>query len=190
MPRRLPFLLVATALLSLGGCASSQANTRTEPSAQAKGEAPARPACAMCPMNMEGVQVAASDVEGGVALSFTTATGDVAALRAQVARMAERHNAHHAGASSAQGGCCPRAGQGQDGPAHHGRHAAKGQAMGMPGMAAKASAEEVPGGARMVLKAEDPANIEALRQHVHRHAEMMSKGGCCCGDPASCPVAR
>jgi len=179
MSRRLPFLLAATALLSLGGCASSQPNTRTEPSAQAQGGESTQPMCAMCPMKVEGAQVAASDVEGGVALTFTTATGDVEALRAQVARMAERHNAHHAGApasGSSEQGCCQQAGQGQHGPGHPGKHAA----MGMPMMAAKASVEEVPTGARMVLKVEDPANLEPLRQHVHQHAEMMSKGGCGC----------
>jgi hypothetical protein len=183
MSRRLPFLFVATTLLSLAGCASSQSNARTEASAQAQGGESAQPICAMCPMKVEGTQAAASDVEGGVALTFTTATGDVEALRAQVARMAERHNAHHAGASSPDApaqGCCQQAGQGPHGPGHHGRHPAMGKAMGMPMMAAKASVEEVPGGARMVLTPNDPANLGTLRQHVHQHAGMMSKGGCSC----------
>ncbi|MBN1205641.1 MAG: hypothetical protein JXB05_12045 [Myxococcaceae bacterium] len=56
--------------------------------------------------------------------------------------------------------------------------------MGMPMMAAEASVEEVPGGARMVLKAKDPSGVDALRQQVHQHAEMMSKGRC------GCPAVR
>jgi hypothetical protein len=51
---------------------------------------------------------------------------------------------------------------------------------GMPMMSAKASAEEVPSGSRLVLKPEDPAQVASLREHVRRHAEMMAKGNCGC----------
>jgi hypothetical protein len=178
MSHHLRFLLLATALLGLGGCASAPSNTRTEPSAHVQEEASSLPACPMCPMSVEGVQVAAEDVEGGAALSFTTATGDVGALRAQVVQIAERHNARHASASSPRGDCCQQAGQGGSG--HPGKHAAMGKGLGMPMMAAMASVEEVAGGARLVLRADDPSQLETLRQHVHRHAEMMSSGGCSC----------
>lgn len=179
--RHLQFLLLAMALPGLGGCASSPSSTRMEPPVQAQKQASSRPMCPMCPMcpmNVEGVQVAALDVEGGVALSFITATGDVGALRSQVALMAERHNAHHARVSSPRDGYSQQPGQGGSG--YPGKRAGMGKGMGTPMMAAVASFEEVPGGAQLVLKADDPSQSETLRQHVRQHAEMMSSGGCNC----------
>ncbi len=46
----------------------------------------------MCPMKVEGTTAVASEVEGGMGLSFTTTTGNVAELRQRVRRMAEMHN--------------------------------------------------------------------------------------------------
>jgi hypothetical protein len=153
MSHRLPLLLATATLLILGGCASSQPSTRQEALAQAQGGESPQHMCAMCPMNVKGVQVDAVDVDGGAALSFTTATGDVAALRAKVAQMAERHNSHHAMAGSP---------------------------MGMAMMASKASVEELPTGARLVLKADAAAQVDGLRTHVHQRAEKMAKGECGC----------
>lgn len=48
----------------------------------------------MCPMAVPGTTVAASDVDGGVALAFTTRSGDVEELRRRVRRMAEMHAGH------------------------------------------------------------------------------------------------
>jgi hypothetical protein len=46
---------------------------------------------ANCPMKVPGTSKRAVDVDGGVALEFST-TGDVAEVRRRVARMAEMHN--------------------------------------------------------------------------------------------------
>lgn len=49
----------------------------------------------MCPMEVPGTTVTATDVEGGVALTFATSTGDVEELRQRVHRLAEMHNQRH-----------------------------------------------------------------------------------------------
>ena len=47
----------------------------------------------MCPMDVSGTQVATEDIDGGIAIVFTT-TGDVADLRARVSHLAEMHKDH------------------------------------------------------------------------------------------------
>lgn len=112
----------------------------------------------MCPMQIPGTTVASIDVDLGVALAFTTSSGDVGELRSRVARMAEMHNHRHAA-----GGMMP---------------------------AATATAEDIADGARMILRPNDPAQLDALREHARMHAERMSHGECpmlmeCAGDHTS-----
>ena len=84
----------------LAGCASTS-GARSEPTtsaARAPAHEPGRGMMGdMCPMQVPGTTVTSADVEGGVALVFTTRTGDAAELRQRVRRMAEMHNHHHAG---------------------------------------------------------------------------------------------
>jgi hypothetical protein len=112
-------------------------------------------------------------MSNGVALVFTT-TGDVADLRARVRHMAEMHNQM----AGMQGSGAP------GGP--------DGRAMGMHRIPSHASAEEVPGGARLVLVPTDPSQLTALRQHVRMHLERMQSGPChpcpqCPTQPAPVP---
>jgi hypothetical protein len=44
--------------------------------------------------------------------------------------------------------------------------------------ASTASAEDVEGGARLILRPEDPSRLEPLREHVRMKAERMAQGGC------------
>ena len=56
-----------------------------------------------------------------------------------------------------------------------------GMGMGMMGkqmVPARASVEDVPGGARLVLTPVDPAQLAALREQMRSHAAMMGKGEC------------
>jgi len=55
-----------------------------------------------CPMHVQGTNVTTEDVDNGIALNFTTDSGDVNDLRQRVQRMAEQHNQHFAGATSGQ----------------------------------------------------------------------------------------
>jgi hypothetical protein len=109
-------------------------------------------------MGTTSTQITASDTINGAALVFTT-NGDVAGLRARIRHMAEMHN-QMAGMR----------GSGSAGPGGHG--------MGMHRIPSYASAEEVPGGARLVLVPTDPSQLAALRQQVRMHVEKMQSGPC------------
>jgi hypothetical protein len=147
---------------SIFGCASSgetgngQSTTPTDEHAHN---------CQMCPMHVAGTTVAASDVEGGVALDFTS-TGDVSELRDRVRHMAEMHNTHHASGDVAE--AHEEHGEGDEAGAH--------ACLMMP--PATASVSELEGGVRLSLLATDPADITALRERAHAHADSMSRGTC------------
>lgn len=140
----------------LAGCGSASA-ARSEPTNSSASTSAREHDMAMtgdtCPMHVSGTTVVAADVEGGAALAFTTHTGDVAELRESVRRMAEMHNRHHAaGGMRMVGGAT------------------------MP--AATASAENVDGGARLVLRPSDPTQLRALREHARMQTGRMAGGEC------------
>ena len=138
----------------------------------------------MCPMQVPGTTVAATEVEGGIGLSFTTTTGDVAELRQRVRRMAEMHNQRggHTMMGS-RGAPAP----GADAEQQHGAQAGAGHGGSRGGMmmgggmmmpAATASAEDIEGGARLILQPKDPAQLGALREHARMKAQRMAGGEC------------
>lgn len=111
----------------------------------------ARGGPAECPMALEGADVAIEEIDGGVAVTYTTARPEeVQELRARVRSMASLHEQR---AASRPG---------------RGRHA-------LP--PAVASVADVPEGARLELAAVDPGDVEALRERVAMRAERMA-GGC------------
>ncbi|MCC6556706.1 MAG: hypothetical protein IT372_27410 [Polyangiaceae bacterium] len=162
---------VVAAGAALAGCAPS-GSARAEPAASAAAPPPpgqdpgaqgmgAQGAGPMsgpwCPTQVEGATVAPVDVERGAALDFKTSTGDVAELRRRVRAMAEMQNQRGGGMGM-------------------GRGMGRGGGMGM--FAATASAEDIEGGARLVLLPNDPAQLEALREHTRLRAERMALGQC------------
>jgi hypothetical protein len=110
-----------------------------------------------CPMQVEGASVQATDVEGGAALTFTT-TGNVQDLRRKVDQMAQMHQQRH--------GATPGRGMGQQG------------GMGMGHVAVQTRVEPIEGGARMIIMAEDPAEIAQVQQHARMMAGHMERGDC------------
>lgn len=155
-----------------GGCASSRADEPPPATAQERPQgAVATPGMGhggmghatmsermqgMCPMAVEGTTARAEDVEGGVAMVFTT-TGEVEELRRRVAHMAQMHDAHHGRAGGT------------------GMH---GMMMGEDMPSASARTEDVDGGSRVVLTPQDPADLATLRELVRAHAEKMNAGEC------------
>lgn len=133
---------------SLFGCASSQESSSGQTTTPSDDDGHMG---AMCPMRVAGTTVVATDIEGGVALDFTNAT-ETRELRERVAHMVTMHNQHHASGDDSHG------------------------CMMMP--ASTASAVEIDGGARLSLHAADPAQVDALRQSAHTHAEAMARGEC------------
>lgn len=165
--------LLLTALA--GACASTPASTTaTTAATTATTAATPAPGCMMpdiCPMQVEGTTVSEADVDGGASLIFVT-TGDVAALRGRVVKMAAMHASHASGGMMGGG-------------MHHGMKGggmSPGMKMGQGAMgpmpAATATATDSEGGATLTLTATDPATLPALREHVRARATHMQSGAC------------
>lgn len=147
----------------------------------------------MCPMMVEGTTARARNVEGGVAIVFTT-TGDVAELRQRVGKMAMMHNKKHG--QTGQPGQPGQSGQMEMHGSHHGGGPAADEGSDSPGMhgsmmgdepkmrcaqkmvPSTARNEPIKGGARLILTPKDKADLPALRKSVHKHAEKMTSGQC------------
>lgn len=144
----------------LAGCASTN-DDRSRPTAAASTAPPhqhspgdadqAGKMAKMCPMKVSGTTVAATEVDNGIGLSFTTTTGDIAELRQRVRRMAQMHN-------------------------QRGDHTMMGGEMMMP--PASAAAEDIEGGVQLVLQPRDSGQLGALREHVRTKARRMAGGEC------------
>jgi hypothetical protein len=174
----------------LAGCASTS-GARKEPTTGTTAVSAHEPGMGMgmmdgmCPMQVPGTTVTSADLEDGVALVFATSTGDVAELRRRVQRMAEMHNRYHAAGEMMMGDQGP-GGAGAEkehgagaAPGHEGRDRGgmmMGGGMMMP--AATAAVEDIEGGARLVLRPKDPAQLEALREHARMMAGRMARGEC------------
>ena len=164
------------------GCASS--STQNPPqTAAAVSSAPNAEMGMMkdsCPMQVPGTAVSVDDVEGGVAISFSTSQGNVADLRQRVRSMAEMHNRHQADGMMMGGG--PHESGAGAGHEHKTDDAAghSGGAMmgGMMMPATTATVEDTDQGARIVVRPRDPADLAGLRQHARMNAAKMSQGEC------------
>ena len=139
----------------------------------------------ICPMQVPGTTVTSADVEGGVALAFSTSAGDVAELRKRVRRMVDMHNHAHKADGTTMGGASSGA---ADSAHEHGATTGTGhEASGRQGMmmdtammmpAASASVDDIEGGARVVFRPKDPAQLDALREHVRKRSVRMAGGQC------------
>lgn len=106
------------------------------------------------PLHRGDVVLTAMDTTGGVALTFTTGTGDVAGLQNRVERMAQMFDTGRT--SRGRGGRGMMAGRGMM-------------------IEATASVERLPDGARLTLEAAEATQLDQLRRHVKRMAEMMTR---------------
>lgn len=185
-------LVVATITVALGACGGSQNSPPV-----AAGPAPSTDSMAvggMCPMHVQGTQVAAEDTQDGVALLFTT-SGDVAELRKRVHHLAERHqmqmsNRDPNAAPGAMGphspmGPGPMGPHGQMGPGAAGAghamghgHAMGDEPKGMHAVPSTARVEDIDRGARIVLTPVDAGKLAELRAHARERAAHMAAGHC------------
>ena len=159
-----------------GGCnKSTEPNESGAAKVSSGEEAPAAPgpgntasAACGCPMDVPGTTVSAVDVDGGIALAFTTDTEHVTELRTRVHELADMH----------EKGTCP-------GHAH-GPHMGQGMGQGArgegnPGEAmidATAAVEDTPSGALLVFKPRDALALDSLREQVRKRAERMADHSC------------
>jgi hypothetical protein len=130
-----------------------------------------------CPMVIQGADVSVTDTEGGVALAFTTGTGDVADLRTRVQHMAQMYERHHG-----QAGMMWHR-MGGEGMGHRGGPGMGGEGMDHmagrgPMPAASTTLADTDLGARLELRPSDASQLGALREHVRRHQQRMQSGEC------------
>lgn len=139
-----------------------------------------------CPVYGPGTTVAAVEVEGGVALDFTT-TGDVGDLRQRVRSMAERQDYGSGYGMSMDFGADPGDGymDNHDPTDHRMRgggmmgHGMMGHGNMMSyGSSAAGSVEDVEGGARLSFRLEDPAEVDALRGRARTWVAHMGRPEC------------
>jgi hypothetical protein len=130
---------------------------------------------ASCPMVVQGAEVAVIDTEGGVALTFTTEGGDVADLRTRVERMSQLYTLHQ----GRRGMMWHPMGRGMGGGMGRGMGDGMGKMTGRgPMPAASATMTEADAKMRLELRPTDPAQLDALREHVRWHQQRMESGEC------------
>ena len=181
-------VIAVVALLAAGAATSASSSEPESPAVGSPGHEHAKASMGdMCPMRVQGTTLTATDVEGGIALEFTTSTGDVAELRKRVRQMAEMHNSHDMGGGEEVVAGSPAdvgsqhehaagagTGAGREPSSHQGMMMGRG--MKMP--AATATANDTDGGARLVLRPNNATQLDALREHVRTHAARMAHGDC------------
>jgi hypothetical protein len=113
---------------------------------------PQMPMMQDCPMKVTGAEVAVADTADGVAVTFTTKTGNVDELRKRVERMATMHSGSAGMPSPMMAGSM---------------------------LAGTAKYTAIPGGARLTLTPKDPAKLADFRKQVRSHVERMAKEGSC-----------
>lgn len=128
---------------------------------------PAAMPAASCPMLVPDVTVASAELDGGASLTFTTTESEqVDDLRSRVRAMADHVEDR------------PSGGMGQGGMGQGGMGHGRGTPSSAPMPSARAQVVEVPGGARVELRAIDPAEVDALRERVREHGQAMRAGSC------------
>jgi hypothetical protein len=181
----------AVLAVAIGGCASKQQTAPPAASAAPVGKPPPQPRTgAMCPMRIDPTttQVTASDTSDGVALTFTT-TSDVDEVRERVHHMADMHNRiasirageqtdtgleHRGMPQGTQGGVGTEGDTAETGSGMPSYDEMTGRQM----VPSRATAEDVAGGARVVLVPADPSKLPMLRDDARMRVEMMNKGEC------------
>ena len=199
--------VAAAALCATAACASraqAPSSTYAEPAAEPveTRPAPARASHDMiadCPMDVAGASVTAENIDGGIALVFTTQSGEVVELRGRIARLADNIDQPHAGTSTRYPGSPSTTAPGTA-PATPGTPPPSAGPIPpttispAPGnttparrtfgdtltgnIAVKAEVVELPDGARLELRADSSADVEPLRARARENAVQMASGMC------------
>lgn len=149
-------LALALAVAGCGGAGTQAPRSRAaspEPVAEADRppHAPLEPSAA-CPTMLPGVEVTVEEIDSGAAMTFTTSEpAQVDELRARVRVMAGMHQQHAATPAGRTGTMPP----------------------------AIASVSDVPGGARLELRAIDATDQGALHEQALAQADEMRTAGTC-----------
>lgn len=178
----------------VSACASQQhSTTPAAPNPAAQTTTAQRASGDACPMMVDPTttRITTSDTANGVAITFTT-SAEVNALRARVHRMADMHN--RMVNMRAGGGTHPGMHGGGMPPGMHGGGGMPsctqgcpmhGGAMQGPMVPSRATAQDIDGGARLVLEPANPAQLATLRQQARTRTAMMQHGQCPMMAPAN-----
>lgn len=162
---------VATARTAQGSVARN-AIMRQIATAQAELTGPAMPRRAACPLAVEGARMDVADTRDGVALIFTTRTGDVGALRQHALHMAQLYEAHNQGRRMMW--------QPVDGPVYDsGRGLDRGPVpRWRPMPSVNVAYEDLATGARLVLTPISRTELGTLREHARAQRQRIRSGEC------------
>lgn len=172
-------LMMGLALALAGGCASSStsdkasaepgppANQATTAASAAEPRGPGGVPGGICAMRLSGTQVTVEETTEGAAFVFTNAE-QTEPLQERVRKMAQMHNKHHGSDAAA-------AGQMAKAPGHCRCKRMQDHEQMPP---SEARAEPTAEGAKLVLSALNPEQIDELRTQMKAHAERMSSGQC------------
>lgn len=154
-------MLIVAVLVAFAGCARPDAGRQVAEPANPPGQTGrgGQAACG-CPMMVPGATASVADIDGGVAITWSAPPSEVASLRGRIHGMAQQKGGMMAACSCHAG--APTQGM------------TSMQAM----PPADVRADDVEGGARLTFTAKNPADVPALRTHVHVHMEHMKSGGC------------
>lgn len=143
-----------------------------------------------CPIGVKGTTVGLSDTDKGVAIDFTTHTGDVAELRERVRRLGRMYEALDAQSAMMwhqMGNVMGQSTSGQMGQGH-GEMMGESEMMGEvqtgahmaggPMPMVTSATKPIEYGMRLVLTPKDPSQLESLRQHARVQQERMQSGEC------------
>lgn len=153
-------LSVVCAAVAAGGCARSGSARAAAGTPAAQTRSSMDMSMSMCPVAVPGTVVAAEETELGISLAFTTTDSqNVGELRRRVQAMARMHEQHRVRGEDRGPGSKPgRGGMMENGMAGH------------PMPPSRVTVEEIPDGARLVFEPVDPAQKDALREHVRAMA--------------------
>lgn len=188
-------LLVVMTMLAVG-CSSDQeeptqtASTSNEQRATTGGEndmASPQAMAANCPMNVQGTSVQAENIAGGAALVFVT-TGDVAALRERVRNMATSRESTSMSEPLEMGLNQPTRPGDAEGSAVGAKIGDADDGVSAGGMSDESMSgepvdvdtqvEDIDDGARLLLIATNPSDVETLRTQTEQQAERLTAGEC------------
>ena len=154
--------------------AASSAETSTTSKVGPNSGAPA------CPMLVQGTTVHTTDTPDGVAMTFTTTSGDVAELRNRVRAMAERMNERSSGPMGMHGNMMKgRSDVGSPGMGSGMQHMmtsddrGSGWMMGMP--PSRAQSDDVEGGARLRIAPLEGSKLDEMKERMRNRAQMMNQ---------------
>ncbi len=144
---------IAVALVCVLGCHAKPADHPTTTPPVATDDDPT------CPLAVAGTSISAEDADGGAALVFVT-TGDAAAVRARAGKLVAAHNARALDGDHLAATC----------------HGCMADTVETP---SKATASDVPGGAKVTFTTTKPDDAAGLQGMLRMHAGHLAHGGSC-----------